>query len=179
MALKGDAKFKGKLIRGLKDDIRNLVNFHASSWKSKNLHFHGLLLSNAYKVLDEKLQKGYGSWHWRVMQNLVNFNASNGRSENLHFDALLLSKVYYVWVIKVQRSYVSYHWRKMQNLRRNWFVLWKMTWGIRRILKQHSKVSKFELWWLVLSKACKALDEKVQKSYVSWHFRVIQRKNNS
>ena len=113
------------------------------------------------------------------MGNLVNFNASNGRSENLHFDVLLLSKVYYVWVIKVQRSHVSYHWRKMQNLRRNWFVFWKMTWGIRRILKQHSKVSKFELWWLVLSKACRALDEKVQKSYVSWHFRVIKRKDNS
>ena len=31
MELKGDAKFKGKLTRGLKNDIRNLVNFHASS----------------------------------------------------------------------------------------------------------------------------------------------------
>ena len=63
MALKGDAKFKGKLIRDLKDDIKNLVNFDASSRKSKNLHFHGLLLSKAYKVLDEKLQKGYVSRH--------------------------------------------------------------------------------------------------------------------
>ena len=31
MTLKGDAKFNGKLIRGLKNDIKNLVNFHASS----------------------------------------------------------------------------------------------------------------------------------------------------
>ena len=37
MTLKGDAKFKGKLTCSLKNDIRNLVKFHASSQKSKNL----------------------------------------------------------------------------------------------------------------------------------------------
>ena len=31
MTLKGDAKFKGKLTRRWQNDIRNLVNFHASS----------------------------------------------------------------------------------------------------------------------------------------------------
>ena len=31
MTLKGVAKFKGKLTRGLKNEIKNLVNFHASS----------------------------------------------------------------------------------------------------------------------------------------------------
>ena len=44
MTLKGNAKFKGKLTRGLKNDIKNLVNFLASSRKSENLHFVGLLL---------------------------------------------------------------------------------------------------------------------------------------
>ena len=61
MTLKGDAKFKVKLTRCLKNDIRNLVNFHASSRKSENLHFDELLLSKAYKVLDEKVQKSYVS----------------------------------------------------------------------------------------------------------------------
>ena len=61
MTLKGDAKFKGKLNCDLKKDIRNLVNFHASSQKSENLHFDGLLLSKAYKVLDEKVNKSYVS----------------------------------------------------------------------------------------------------------------------
>ena len=42
MTLKSDAKFKGKLTRGLKNDIRNLVNFHF-----ENLHFDGLLSSKA------------------------------------------------------------------------------------------------------------------------------------
>ena len=59
MTLKGEAKFKGKLTCGLKNDIRNLVNFHASNQKSKNLHFDWLLLSKAYEVLDEKVQKSY------------------------------------------------------------------------------------------------------------------------
>ena len=55
MTLRGDAKFKGKLTRGLKDDIINLVNFHASNQKSGNLYFNGLLLFKAYKVLGKKV----------------------------------------------------------------------------------------------------------------------------
>ena len=50
-----------KLTCGLKNNLRNLLNFHVSSWKSKNLHFDGLLLSKAYKDLDEKVQKSYVS----------------------------------------------------------------------------------------------------------------------
>ena len=61
MKLKGDAKFKGKLTRGLKNDITNLVNFHVRCRKSENLHLGGLVLSKAYKVLDEKVKKSYVS----------------------------------------------------------------------------------------------------------------------
>ena len=61
MTLKGDAIFKEKLTGGLKNDIRNLLNFLASSRKSENLRFDGLVLSKAYKVLDEKVQKSYYS----------------------------------------------------------------------------------------------------------------------
>ena len=50
MKLKDDAIFK-----------ENLVNFHASSPMSENLHFDGLVLSKAYEVLDEKVQKSYVS----------------------------------------------------------------------------------------------------------------------
>ena len=57
MRVKGDAIFREKLTGGLKNDIRNLTNFHASSRKSESLHFDGLVLYKAYKVLDEKLQK--------------------------------------------------------------------------------------------------------------------------
>ena len=63
MTLKGDAKFLKKLTCGLKNNTRNLVNFHASSRNSENLHFDWSLLSKAYKDLDEKIQKCYVSCH--------------------------------------------------------------------------------------------------------------------
>ena len=52
MTLKGDAIFKEKLTGSLKNYIRNLINFYASSHKSENLHFDELILSKAHKVLD-------------------------------------------------------------------------------------------------------------------------------
>ena len=58
MTLKGHAKIKGKLIHGLENDIKNLVSFH------------GFLLSKAFKVSDEKIQKSYDSSHWRTMQSV-------------------------------------------------------------------------------------------------------------
>ena len=58
-----DVIFKNKLTGGLKNDLRNLANVHASSCKSENLHFDGLVLPKAYKVLDENVQKSYISHH--------------------------------------------------------------------------------------------------------------------
>ena len=37
--------------------------FWPNTRKSQNLHFDVLVLSKAYKVLDEKVQKSYVSWH--------------------------------------------------------------------------------------------------------------------
>ena len=52
-------KFEEKLTLVSKNDMRNLVNFNANSGKSENLHFDVLLLSIAYKVSAEKVQKNY------------------------------------------------------------------------------------------------------------------------
>ena len=101
---------KKQLTGGLKNDIRNLVNFHGNSRKSENLYLHELLLPIVYKVSAKKAQKCYLSWHCdpnfeekltfclkNDMRNLVNFNADSGKSENLHSDGLLLSKVCNIW----------------------------------------------------------------------------------
>ena len=48
MTMKGVAKFKGNLTCDLKNDIRNLVNFHASSRKSENFDFDRILLSKKH-----------------------------------------------------------------------------------------------------------------------------------
>ena len=50
MKLKSDAKFEEKRTLGSKSNMRNLVNFNASSGKPGNLHFDVLLLPIAYKV---------------------------------------------------------------------------------------------------------------------------------
>ena len=48
MTMKGVAKFKGKLTCDLKNDIRNLVNFHASGGKFENLDFDRIFLSKKH-----------------------------------------------------------------------------------------------------------------------------------
>ena len=50
MTLKSGAKFEEKLTLGPKTDMRNLVNFNASSGKSGNLHFDIILLPIAHEV---------------------------------------------------------------------------------------------------------------------------------
>ena len=46
MTLNGYSIFKEKLTGGLKNDIRNLVNFHASSC---TVQFDGLFLSETFR----------------------------------------------------------------------------------------------------------------------------------
>ena len=50
-------RFEEKLTLGFKIDKRNLVNFNMSSGKSENFYFNVLLLSTAYKVSAQKVQK--------------------------------------------------------------------------------------------------------------------------
>ena len=133
MTLKGDAKFKRKLICDLKKDIRNMINFHAKSqawkfalwldpfvqsiqifrWKSTEELCLMTLKSDA--KFEEKLTLGSKN----DMRNLVNFNASSDKSGNLHFDVLLLSIAYKVSAWKVQKNYLSWHWKKIQTLKKN------------------------------------------------------------
>ena len=112
---------------------------------SPNLYFDRFL--KVYKILAKKVQRSYVAWPWRLMQNLkknwsvvskmtrIWWNLTQAlKSLNcLHFHLFLLCKLFNVWPKKVQRSYLSWHWRVMQNLKKNWLVVWKMTWGIWQI----------------------------------------------
>ena len=140
MTLEDVAKFKRKLTCHLKNDIRNLVNFHASSRKSENLHFDWILLFKTYKDLDQKVLKSYVSWHWRVVQSLKKY-------------WLLLSKMTWgIWWILMQVAaslkictlmcyfclwHIKFHLKKykriisnsteknIQTLKKNWLFIWK------------------------------------------------------
>ena len=66
-------------------------------------------------------------------KNLLNFDLSTRNSQNFHFDWFFLCKVYNVWPKNVQRNDLSWDWRVMQNLKKNWLVVWKITWRIWQI----------------------------------------------
>ena len=103
--VKGDAKFKGKLICGLAKDIRNLVDFDTSSRKSQNLLFHQILSPKHMQIQmkqyrrvslmtlknDAKFEEGLPLGSKNDMDEF--YDASSGKSENFHFDRLLLWKV--------------------------------------------------------------------------------------
>ena len=70
-----------------------LVNFHATSWKSGNLHFQlksYRRLSLATLKNDAKFEEKLTFCLKNEIRNLVQFNVSSGKFENLHFDGLLL-----------------------------------------------------------------------------------------
>ena len=50
MRVKSDTRFEENPTLGSKNDMRNLVNFNASSGKSENLNFDVLLLLKVYYV---------------------------------------------------------------------------------------------------------------------------------
>ena len=56
MTLKSDAKFKEKLTCGFKYDMRNLVNFHPTTQKSKNYTSMGYFCPN-YMIFELKNTK--------------------------------------------------------------------------------------------------------------------------
>ena len=45
MTLMGSAKFEEKLTCGLKNDMRNLANFHQKTWQCQNWDFDVFFLS--------------------------------------------------------------------------------------------------------------------------------------
>ena len=76
---------------------------------------------------------------------------------------------------KVQRSYLPWHWRVMQNLKRNWLVVSKLTWEIWQILTRAlESLRNFHFNGLLLSKVYIVPAKKVNRSYLSWHWRVMQ-----
>ena len=50
MTLKSDAEFEEKMTCGLENDMRNLINFYQSTWKSHNWGFDVILSSKVKNV---------------------------------------------------------------------------------------------------------------------------------
>ena len=158
--------------------------------KSQNLHFQWFLLCKVFNIWPKKVRRSYLSWHWRVIENLERnqhvvskltwgiwriLTRALENLKNFDFNGLFLSRAYIVWAKKVQRSYLSWHWRVIQNLERNRLVIWKLTWGIWQILTWSlESLKNIHFNGLLLSKVYIVWTKKVQRSYLSRHWRVIQ-----
>ena len=70
---------------------------------------------------------------------------------------------------------MSWQWRMIKKLKRNWLVALKLTWGTSRILTRALESLKnlcFE--WLLVAKVFIVWATKVQRSYLSQHWRDMQ-----
>ena len=77
----------------------------------------------------------------------------------------------------MEHSYLSWYWRVIQNLEKNWLMVWKMTWGIRQVLTR--ALESIKNWdfdgMILLSKVEIVWAWNLQRRYVSWQWRMIQK----
>ena len=115
MVLNTDAKFEEKITSAFKNDMKNLANFHQSTFESQKI---GTLMGSfiqSRKCMSLNLQRSFVLWQRRRIENLKsNWLVSSKLTwgiwqiltwalknlKNLHFNGLLLNKVYNVWAKK-------------------------------------------------------------------------------
>ena len=95
MTLKSDTNFEENRTFFLKNDMRNLVNFNASSGNSENLHFNGQLLLKVWNVWAKKnielrndlwFQKWHKEFGEQVVESKVDkSSAYNVLTEGMYF----------------------------------------------------------------------------------------------
>ena len=173
----------------LENDISNLVNLHASSWKSENLHFDGLLLSKTYKVLDEKVEKSYVSWHWRVIQSFKkNWPLFRKMARGIWW--MLMRAVASLKICTLMCfscwKYIMFESKNYRGVMcRNtgeWCKIWR---GAELCFKKYDE--EFGEFWpntrksqnlyfngILLNKVCHVWVKKVQRSYASLYWRSMQ-----
>ena len=112
---------------------------HSSmSWEITLLYlfswnFISFLQKEHIKVQNFRLSTALGWNFTKNHKNLVSFDPSTQKSQKFPLSLVPFVQVYNVCPKKVQRGYLSWHWRATQNLKKNWLLLWKMTWGIWQI----------------------------------------------
>ena len=95
MVLNIDAKFEVKLTFASKNDMRNLENFHQSTWMFQNLDFDGILLSEVENVWalrgelivmtikkDAQLEEELACCFKIDLTSLMSFDQSTQKSKN-------------------------------------------------------------------------------------------------
>ena len=141
MTLKSDAKFKEKLTCGFKYDMRNLVNFHPTTQKSKNFTSMGYFCPK-YMRFELKKYRGvifHDTEQWCKIWINLDLVVSK-LAWGIGWTFIKAHKSLKICTLmgsfcpksnnsarKFQRNFVSWHWKMMQNLKENWLVPWKTT----------------------------------------------------
>ena len=120
---------------------------------------------------EKKSDLGFAKWP----QEFGKFSPEHLKVWKLGFYGILISKGENLWAYSLQKSYVSWHWRMMKNLKRNWLVVSKLTLGIWEILTRAlESLKNLHFDGFLLTKVYNIWAKKVQKSYLSWHWKVMQ-----
>ena len=69
---------------------------------------------------------------------------------------------------------MSWQWKIIQKLKRNWLVVLKLTWRTSRVLTRALESLKNLFNWFLVTKVYNVWATKVQRCYLSWHWRVMQ-----
>ena len=118
MAVQIDTKFEGRLTCASKNDVRNLLNFHQSTWKPQNWDFDGIFFFvQSWKCMslkfigelcvmtvksDAKIEEE-STCQFKIDINLLEFEEFWPEHSKIS-KSICLTKVYNVWTKKVQRS---------------------------------------------------------------------------
>ena len=108
------------------------------------------------------------------IKNLVNFDPTLKSFKNLHFNGLFLIKIYNVWVLKNTEELAVIILRINANFEG------KMTCFFMKYMRSlvnltgAPKIVIFALWETFLSKIFNVWAKKIQRNYVSWHWKMMQ-----
>ena len=150
----------------------------------KDLHFNVLILTKVYNFWSKKVQWSYFSWHWRVMQNLKKswLVVSKMAWGICKFSTLQSFKIWTLmgWFypkwnlyrLKIYRELMCHdneeRWMidlSVENWHKEFAEFWPPS-------TQKSQTLHFN--GLLLTKVYNAWAKKVQRSYVWWHWKLVQ-----
>ena len=123
MTLNSDSRFKEKLTCGFKYDMRNLVNFHPTTQKSKTFTLMGCFCPKhmRFKLKQKRGVISHGNEQWcKIWETLTLWfqkwheefgelsSLEHSKVWKLYIDGLFLSKAYTVSSRKFQRNFLPW-----------------------------------------------------------------------
>ena len=121
--IKSDVKFEEKLTLDSKNDIKNLMNFNASSGRSENSHFHVLVLSKNITI-DPKMYRGvmcHNTEEWCKIWKVTDLYFKKWHEEFSEFwhNTWKFQNLHFKWAF-FDQSISCFHLKKYTVVRRHY-----------------------------------------------------------